>query len=84
VSTVRYQTPSPLIHPTTTISETIVQQQPQTNTSTTTTKTSTRILDAKTLPTLDGDDSFIEETKTTTTIIRPIEIPTVPAVVTSS
>ncbi|CAF0856813.1 unnamed protein product [Rotaria sordida] len=84
VSTARYQTPSPLIHPTTTISETIVQQQPQTNTSTTTTKTSTRILDAKTLPTLDGDDSFIEETKTTTTIIRPIEIPTVPAVVTSS
>ncbi|CAF2601261.1 unnamed protein product [Rotaria sp. Silwood2] len=84
VSTVRYRTPSPSIHPTTTTtsSEVIVQQQPQTNASTTT-KTTTRILDAKTLPTL-SDDSFIEETKTTTTIIKPIEIPTAPAVITSS
>ncbi|CAF3626644.1 unnamed protein product [Rotaria socialis] len=76
-STVRYQTPPSSMHP------------PQTNVSSTT-KTSTRILDAKTLPTLvdsyddDDDDSVIEETKTTTTIIRPMEIPTVPAVVTSS
>ncbi|CAF4642138.1 unnamed protein product [Rotaria sp. Silwood1] len=84
VPTVRYRTPSPSIHPTTTTttSEVTVQQQPQTNASTTT-KTTTRILDAKTLPTL-AEDSFIEETKTTTTIIKPIEIPTAPAVVTSS
>jgi len=72
VSTVRYRTPSPLIQPTTTTSsEVIVQQQPQTNISTAT-KTSTRVLDG----TLD-DDSIIEETKTTTTVIKPIEIPTV-------
>ncbi|CAF1141933.1 unnamed protein product [Rotaria magnacalcarata] len=75
ISTVRYQTPPSSMHP------------PQTNVSSTA-KTSTRIVDAKTLPTLvdnydDDDDSFVEETKTTTTIIRPIEIPTVPAVVTS-
>jgi hypothetical protein len=83
VSTFRYQTPTPQIHPTTTTtSEVIVQQQPQTNTSTTT-KTSTRILDATTIPSLD-DDSIIEETKTTTTIIKPLEIPTAPAIVTSS
>jgi len=79
LSTVRYRTPSPspLIHPTTTTrSEVIVQQQPQTNTSTTT-KTSTRILDGTNGY---GDDSIIEETKTTTTIIKPIEIPTVTTV----
>jgi hypothetical protein len=81
VSSVRYRTPSPLIHPSTaTRSEVVVQQQPQTNTSTTT-KTSTRILDATNGY---GDDSIIEETKTTTTIIKPIEIPTAPAVVTST
>ena len=79
VSTVHYQTPTPQIHQR---SETIVQQLPQTNTSTTT-KTSTRILDATTIPSL-GDDSIIEETKTTTTVIRPLEIPAAPAVVTSS
>ena len=84
VSTVHYRTPTPQIHQTAaTRSETIVQQQqPQTTTSTTT-KTSTRILDATTIPSL-GDDSFIEETKTTTTVIRPLEIPVAPAVMTSS
>lgn len=83
VSTVRYRTSTPQIHQTaTTTSETIVQQQPQT-TASTTTKTSTRILDATTIPSL-GDDSIIEETKTTTTVIRPLEIPIAPAVVASS
>jgi hypothetical protein len=74
ISTVRYRTPSPIVHSTTRTSGMVVQQ-PQT-TASTTTKTSTRVLDT----TLD-DDSIIEETKTTTTIIRPIEMP---AVVTSS
>lgn len=86
VSTVRYRSPTPQIHQTgttaTTRSETIVQQQPLTN-ATTTTKTSTRILDATTIPSL-GDDSIIEETRTTTTVIKPLEIPIAPAVVTSS
>ena len=83
VTTVRYQTPPIAIHPTTTSSSEFVvhQTNPQTN-ATTTTKTSTRILDAKTLPGL-HEDSFIEETRTTTTVIRPIEVPPAPAVVSS-
>lgn len=85
ISTVRYRSPSPLVHPTTTTtttSDVVVQNQPHTNASTTT-KTSTRILDATTVPSL-GDDSYIEETRTTTTIIRPQEIPVAPAVVSST
>ena len=83
VSTTRYQTPQPGIHPTTTTtSETIVHQQPQTNASSTT-KTSTRILDASALSTF-GDDEIIEETRTTTTVIKPVEIPPAPAIITTS
>jgi hypothetical protein len=77
-TTVRYRTPSPLIHPTTTTtSEVTLQQQPRTN-ATTTTKTSTRVLDPSAYPEY-GDDSIIEETKTTTTVIRPLEVPAVVA-----
>ena len=78
VSTVRYRTPSPTTHPTTTTSEVVVEQQPPT-----TTKTSTQILETKTLPTL-RDDSFIEQTKSTTTVIKPIEGPTAAPGITSS
>jgi hypothetical protein len=71
VPTVYYQTPSVFVPPiqTTTTSEAVVPQ-PQTTSTTTTKSVTTRILDPSTIPTV-GNKSFIEETKTTTTVNNP-------------